>query len=73
MQTKTVESLSPSVGQNSATATVQERSQRKSVEFSEHGMPPDIDIDYGITTDAYGPEESEDIWHAEIGHAPPVE
>lgn len=73
MQTKILKSSSRKPGQNTETATIQDPLQRKSAEFSEHGTPPNIDVDYGITTDAYGPEESEQIWDAEIGQPPPVE
>lgn len=51
--------------------TIQPR--EKSEEWLIHGSKPDIEIDYGITTDALGTEETQAIWHEEIGKQPALE
>jgi hypothetical protein len=47
--------------------------REKSEEWLIHGYKPEIEIDYGITTDALGTEETQAIWHGEIGKQPALE
>lgn len=73
MPEKISENLSPRPGLNSETIQRQEPLLTPSEELLKHGTPPDITVDYGVTTDALGTEESQFIWHAEIGKTPDLE
>jgi hypothetical protein len=43
-------------------------------ELSRIGIDPDsVVVDYGIITDAYGPEDSVEEWHNQIGKPPELE
>ncbi len=66
MQLKTADNLSNRPDKDSEIIQPIEISE----ELFIHGSMPDIHIDYGITTDALGSEETQDIWHSEIGKQP---
>ena len=70
MPGETLKNSLPKVGQNLKTTKSQESPRRKLGKSLQHGIEPNIAIDYGIITDAYGPEETVEIWHNEIGKPP---